>query len=137
MAFIIELINDFLNWCHNLFKPKSKKKVKTKPSQFYHGTNMNNALEIYKSDLWMIGDSSIDDNGKGIYMSDDFDEAKDYAGKKGGILILNVSPSVNLTFHKKNIYSITVPGSAPYKEYYKVKGLNIKGLLDYYGNKIH
>ena len=100
------------------------------PLTLNHGTSLKNALEILKSGLWLIGPT------RALWMTSDIEIAKQHSGENGGIVIINVDPSLELTNQGGGIYTYNIPNAMPYQEYYKIDGLTPVGILSPAGEKI-
>jgi len=103
-----------------------------KPQQrtFYHGTSLENAIEIYSTGLWMVGSTGS------LWITDDVNIAKGYAGSNGGIVLVDVDQSLHLTKNGGGVYTYNIPDAKPFQEYYKIEGLVPVGVLDTNGKKI-
>jgi hypothetical protein len=108
------------------------KNVVYPPSILYHGTSLQAAIEIYKSGLWLIGKP----RPRGLYLGEQFKTAKKYSGKNGGVVIVYVDPSRELTHFGNGVYIHEIPDAVPYQEYYKIEGLTPIGVLDSKGIQI-
>lgn len=100
------------------------------PLRLNHGTTLKNALEILNSGLWLIGPT------RALWMTTDIEIAKIYARENGGIVIINVDPSLKLTNQSGGIYTYNIPNAMPYQEYYKIDGLTPMGVISPAGEKI-
>jgi len=110
----------------------STNKTSHRPRKFFHGTTMPSALEILKTGLWLVGDPKP----RGIYITDDFDLAKHYAEKNGGIVIISVSSFVKLTDRGNRIFVYEIPGAQPLADYYSPSGISPVGIFDTNKNRI-
>ena len=130
LCFLCVIIDAICNALEQI--PQKQKKVQPRklyPKKLYHGTEKEFAYEIYNTGLFLIGDSVP----PAIYMTDDFDIAKEFSGKGGGIVVIEVAPEVQLTKYDEvndNTYIYEIPGAKPYEEYYQIPGLNPIGILD-------
>jgi hypothetical protein len=102
------------------------------PIQLYHGTTMENALEIHSTGLWMVGTSPP----PAVWMTDSLNVAKHYARNSGGIVIVKVDPEVQLSNPKEHVYICEIRGAEPFTHYYNINGLHPVGVLDSKGNRI-
>jgi hypothetical protein len=102
------------------------------PSTLCHGTTLENAIEIFMTNLWLIGDSPP----PAVWMVDDTSKAKIYAGDNGAIVVINVAPWVQLTNRGGGIYIYEIPEAIPHREYYRIPGLVPVAVLDPHGNRI-
>lgn len=102
------------------------------PTLYFHGTTMDNALEIYNTGLWLVGDSEP----KGIYLTDSMEVAKYYSEKSGAIVVVNVSPGIKLTQKRKRYFVYEIPDALIKREYYIIKALKPIGILSPDGKKI-
>jgi len=102
------------------------------PSTLYHGTTLQNAYEIYNTKLWLVGNSMP----RGIYMTDDLNIAKIYAGINGGIVVISTNPNVTLEQRTQNVYVFPVSDANPNQEYYSIQGLTPTGILSPKGARI-
>jgi hypothetical protein len=98
----------------------------------YHGTSLGNALDIYRTGLWLIGPASP----RGVYIGDTVDIARQYAGSSGGIVVIDIDPGVQLTDRGGGIYVCEVPGVTPNHDYYRIEGLLPVGVLSPRGERI-
>jgi hypothetical protein len=102
------------------------------PRQLYHGTTRENALEIHKTGMWLVGEPTP----RGVYITNKFDVAKQYSGNSGAILVIRADSKVRLTDLGNGIYVYEVPDAVPFEWYYKIEGLKLVGILDAKGNPI-
>jgi hypothetical protein len=100
------------------------------PLTLNHGTTLKNAFEILNSGLWLIGPTCA------LWMTSDIEIAKQHSGENGGIVVINVAPSLQLTTLGGGIYTYNIPNAMPYQEYYKIDGLTPVGILSPAGEKI-
>ena len=97
--------------------------------KLYHGTTHENAIEIVRTRLWLIGNSP---KPRAIWMTTDLENAKHYAGENGAVVIIKVRPGTRLTTTErggKGVYYHEIPEAEPYKEYYFISGLTPIGIL--------
>jgi len=106
--------------------------VEQQPLTLYHGTTLENALEIYDSGLWLIGSALP----YAVWMGDTIKIAKQYSGGDGAIVVVNVNPNLRLTHRGGGVYVYGVLDAAPNREYYKIAGLLPVALIDPHGNRI-
>jgi hypothetical protein len=102
------------------------------PTTLYHGTTRQNALEIYNSGLWMVGNSFP----PAVWMAADFAMARGYAKGTGGVVIISVAPWVRLTNLGPGVFTYEIPNGQPWGEYYHIQGLKPVGVLDVNGNRV-
>jgi hypothetical protein len=95
--------------------------TKKQPTILYHGTTVNNALEIYKTKLWLIGKSKP----AAVWMGNRIDIAKKYSGtgKNAGIVVVKVDKDLSLNERGKGVFILEIPGAKPNEEYHQVEGL--------------
>jgi hypothetical protein len=101
---------------------------KKHPATLYHGTTRTAGKKIYDSKLWMIGDSKP----PGIWLTDDLETAKIYAGDDGSIVAVEVDPNIDLIDPPRkadDYYLFPVPDAKPFEEYYRIPGLKPIALL--------
>jgi len=119
-----------------LFPPVVGQKQIVQPRKMYHGTPLDNAFEIVRTRLWLIGKSP---KPRAIWMTTDLENAKHYAGEDGAIVIIKVRPGTRLTATERGgsgVYYYEVPEAEPYKEYYFIPGFTLIGILDNNGKLI-
>lgn len=104
----------------------------SQPSTLYHGTSLQNALEIYNSGLWMVGNLFP----PAVWMAADFAMARGYAKGTGGVVIISVEPWVRLTDLGSGVFTYEIPNGQPWVEYYHIQGLKPVGVLDVNGNRV-
>jgi hypothetical protein len=87
---------------------------------------MKIAKIIFKNNVWAVS------NLRAVYMADNFDLAKSYAKKKGGIVVLKKSPHVNLkkVKHLDGAYYFPIDDAKPGKEFFHINGLTPIAILD-------
>jgi hypothetical protein len=102
------------------------------PTNLYHGTTFENAIEIYVTGLWLIGSSLP----PAVWMTDDFEIAKEYSGQHGAIVQVHVDRGVRLTKPGGRIYIFKVPGAVAHGEYYRIEGITPIAVLNPQGNPI-
>ena len=73
---------------------------------------------------------------RGIYMTDDLNIAKIYAGINGGIVVISTNPNVALEQRTQNVYVFPVSDANPNQEYYSIQGLTPTGILSPKGARI-
>jgi hypothetical protein len=100
--------------------------------KLYHGTTRENALEIHKTGMWLVGEPTP----RGVYITNKFDVAKQYSGNSGAILVIRADSKVRLTDLGNGIYVYEVPDAVPFEWYYKIEGLKLVDILDAKGNPI-
>jgi hypothetical protein len=125
-----------LNIYPDSFPPLAVQKQIVQPRILYHGTPLDNAFEIVRTRLWLIGNSQ---EPRAIWMTTDFENAKDYAGEGGTIVIIKVYPDIRLTSTERGgsgVYYYEIPDAEPYKEYYFIPSLTPIGILDQRENLI-
>ena len=76
----------------NAIAKPQKKTSEIKPKRLFHGTSMENALEIYNTRYWLIGDR----DPPGIYLTTKIEIAKTYAGKDGAIVVIFARKCANI-----------------------------------------
>ncbi len=107
------------------------------PKRVFHGTSLENAREIYSTKLWLISNLKP----RAVYLTTDLEIAKSFAGKKGAIVDISVKRPAKLKQFRKHydegVYIYEIPDGKPHDAYYRIKGLEPVGLLDYKGKKIH
>jgi len=101
-------------------------------AKLYHGTELKNALEIYNTGLWLIGDSEP----SAVWMTDSIELAQIYSGKKGGIVVVAIEADTTLTKHDTSVYIYKIPDTNPQEKYYHIPGLTPVNVLDYNATKI-
>jgi hypothetical protein len=101
------------------------------PTKLYHGTTYQNAFEIFRTGLWLVGTAQ-----SAVWMTDNFSTACNYAGTEGAIVVLSIASSVNLMNVCDGVYTYEIPYVRPQNEYYQIQGVTPVGILNYYGNKI-
>ena len=101
-------------------------------STLYHGTSLQNALEIYNSGLWMVGNLFP----PAVWMAADFAMARGYAKGTGGVVIISVAPWVRLTDLGSGVFTYEIPNGQPWVEYYHIRDLKPVGVLDVNGNRV-
>jgi len=104
----------------------------SQPSTLYHGTTRQNALEIYNSGFWMVGNSFP----RAVWMAADFAMARGYAKGTGGVVIISVAPWVRLTDLGSGVFTYEIPNGQAWVEYYHIQGLEPIGVLDVNGNRV-
>lgn len=104
----------------------------TCPLKLFHGTTSRIALEIYKTGLWLVGESKP----PAIWMTSNIETAKKYAGSKGYIVVVNVASALNLKKLGDEVFIFEVPDAKPNEEYLAIEGLKPSGIIDVNGNKI-
>jgi hypothetical protein len=104
----------------------------TCPLKLFHGTTRRIALEIYKTGLWLVGESKP----PAIWMTSNIETAKKYAGSKGYIVVVNVDSALNLKKLKDEVFIFEVPDAKPNEEYLAIEGLKPSGIIDVNGKKI-
>jgi hypothetical protein len=104
----------------------------TCPLKFFHGTTRQNALKIYSTGLWLIGESKP----SAIWMTSNIEKAKIYAGSKGYIVVVNIDPALNLKKLRDEVFIFEVPDAKPNEEYLAIEGLKPSGIIDVNGKKI-
>jgi len=104
----------------------------TCPLKLFHGTTRRIALEIYKTGLWLIGESKP----PAIWMTSNIKTAKKYAGSKGYIVVVNVDSALNLKKLGDEVFIFEVPDAKPNEEYLAIEGLKPSGIVDVNGKKI-
>ncbi len=119
-----------------LFPSLAVQKQIVQPRKLYQGTSRENAIEIVKTRLWLIGNSP---EPRAIWMTVDLENAKDYAGESGARVIIKVRPGTRLTATERGgngVYYHEIPEAEPYKEYYFIPGLTPIGILNNNGKLI-
>lgn len=110
--------------------------ILTSPKRVLHGTSLNNAREILKTKMWLISEV----NPRGVFVTTDFEIARSYAEKKGAIVDIKVKSGTKLIkftkYHDEGVYLFEIPDGKPFEEYYKIRGLEPVGLLNYSGERI-
>jgi hypothetical protein len=117
------------------FKPSTQTAsnyVPFQPCRLFHGTSKENALEIYNTELWLIGDSVP----ASIWLTSKFDTAEIYAGNNGCVVVVQVHPEIKLTDQGNGVYIYEIPNTKPFQEYHDIKGLKPISVLDVKGNKV-
>ena len=102
------------------------------PTTLYHGTSLQSAFEIYKSGMWMVGNSKP----SAVWMTDNFAVASSYIKGTGGIVIISVAPWLRLTQPTAGVFIYEIPYAQPWAEYYQIQGLKPVGVLDVNGNRL-
>jgi hypothetical protein len=95
-----------------------------------HGTSIENAIAIHDTRLWLIGPT------RKLWMTDNIEIAKQYSKTNGGIVIINVDPSLKLSNRGGGIYTYDIPDALPFKEYYRFEGLKAIAVVSPQGNRI-
>jgi hypothetical protein len=70
----------------------SRSSPQSKYRRFRHGTTLENAIDIYNTQLWLAGHSLP----TGVYVTNTNEIAKQYSGEDGGIVLVDVDRSVKL-----------------------------------------
>ncbi len=125
-----------LNIFPDPFPPLTVQKQIVQSRILFHGTPLDNAFEIVRTRLWLIGNSP---EPRAIWMTSDIENAKDYAGEGGAIIIIKVYPDIRLTATERGgngVYFYEIPEAEPYKEYYFIPGFTPIGILDNNGKLI-
>jgi len=123
------------------------------PSRLFHGTpNLEWAADIVRYNRWRINRHSP----HGVYMAEDFQTAKGYAGASGYIVEINVRIPSSLVIdinqipkssdqvinqgyrliRNKNIYIAPIPEIQSNGEYFRVEGIVPVRVLDNYQNPL-
>lgn len=91
----------------------------------YHGTpSYENACDIYFNNRWKPGLSD------GVYMTPVFSFAQNYSGTNGFIIVLSISPHIELEQQNSKVYRAPIPNGTTSK-YYRFKGITPIRILDY------
>ena len=106
--------------------------AKSQPSILYHGTTLENALEIYTTGLWMIGYAIP----PAVWMGDKIEIASCHSGSNGGIVTVSIDPDLPLKNRGGGIYIYEIPDARPKQEYYRIQGLTPTGVVSPQGNRI-
>lgn len=101
-------------------------------NHYLHGTSYENAMEIFKTMLWLVGGSIP----RGVYLTKDINIARSYSQNNGAIVVVNVTTGTNLKNLGGGVYVYEILGVQPYNEYYKIQSLTPVAVLNYQGNKI-
>ncbi len=95
---------------------------------WYHGTARENAEEIRRKNLWMIGKSEP----HGIYITPKLEEAKTYPKhhpKPRAVLTLRLRKPLQIVKKGTDLYYVPAPpGTKPFKQYFHVPGIEITGI---------
>jgi hypothetical protein len=102
------------------------------PTTLYHGTTLENALEIYTTGLWMIGYAMP----PAVWMGDSIEIAIGHSGSNGGIVTVSIDPDLPLKNLCGGIYIYEIPNARPKQEYYRIQGLTPTGVVSPQGNRI-
>ena len=101
------------------------------PSVVYHGASYQNAFEIFRTGLWLVGAGHSE-----IWMTSDFRIACNYAGNNGAIVEFSVASSVYLNNPAQNVFTYNIPNARPGQEYYKIPGITPVAVYDPQGNRL-
>jgi hypothetical protein len=104
------------------------------PSVFYHGTSKKNALDIFNTGLWLIGNS----RPPAVWMADNIELSKIYASlsSDGAIVEVHVDSDLEIESRGGGVFIYQISDALPNREYYKIEGLVPVGVLDTNGKKI-
>jgi hypothetical protein len=98
----------------------------------FHGTpKMKNARDIFRNNVWNIKMNAV-------FLADNFELTKKYAGKKGGIVVVKKSPGLKLQRDTNwpGAYKFPIDDAKPSKEFYRINGLTPIGILNPEGELI-
>lgn len=101
-------------------------------TRLFHGTSRQNALEIYKTGLWLIGKSKP----PAVWMTSMIEIAKVYAEDNGYIVAVDVDRALRLKTIRDGVFIFEVPDVKVQDEYLEIEGLRPVGIIDVNGNKI-
>ena len=108
--------------------------TKIQPTTLYHGTTLTNALEIYRTHLWLVGKSKP----PAVWMGNRIEIAKKYSGtgKKAAIVVVQVDSDLNLSNRGNGVFILEIPGAKPNEEYHQVDGLKPIDVINPSGKSI-
>jgi hypothetical protein len=147
LAVLIIMIIAFFVWCGNTAPSTSPSTLNKsnntapsfyhasetiQPTRLYHGTSLEIAQEIYKTGLWLVGNS----RPYAIWMTTNFEKACSYAGGSGAIVEIDAEPFLPLTHRGGGVYIYEIPEAKPNGEFYKGEGLRPVGILSPSGDRI-
>ena len=99
---------------------------------YYHGTTTEDAWEIFRTGLWLVGESMP----RGVYITPKADVARHYSEDDGLIVIVHVSDRCPITHDGGEVYIFRVPDIKPDEFYYQIEGFNVVGLMTPGGRRI-
>lgn len=102
------------------------------PQTLYHGTSLENAMEIFNTGLWLIGAAVP----PAAWFSSRIEIARQYCKNPGAIVVVSVDPDVKLTNRGNGVYTYDVPNARPHQEYYELRGLRPSQVLTPQGNRL-
>lgn len=101
-------------------------------NEYFHGTGRSEALEIFKSQIWVLGDS----DPPAVWMTKHFDSAAGYASPNGYVILIRVVSNAHRIKHldsRRSIYPIQNGKSG---DCYEIHGLVYAAVYDLDGRKI-